>query len=95
VDSANPTTVGLLHTIAAADAAVAFEVRDRFLSTRRADLRQLLERGADRGEIAPDLVGLAVDFVYGSLWYRLIFQVGPLDDTWADEVATAITNSGP
>lgn len=97
VDSANPTTVGLLHTIAAAAAAdetVAVEVRDRFLSTRRADLRLLLERGADRDEIAPDFVGLAVDFVYGSLWYRLIFQVGPLDYTWADDVATAITNSG-
>lgn len=96
VDAANPTTVGLLRAIAAAaaaDDAVAIEVRDRFLATRRADLRQLLERGIGRGEIDPNFVGLAVDFVYGSLWYRLIFQVGPLDYTWADDVATAITNS--
>ena len=97
VDSADPTTVRLLHTLAAAaatDAAVAGEVRDRFLSTRRADLHQLLERGADRGEIGPEFAGLAVDFVYGSLWYRLIFQIGPLDYAWADAVAAAITNSG-
>jgi hypothetical protein len=91
-----PTTVGLLHAVvaaAAADETVAVEVRDRFLATRRADLRQLLERGADRGEIAPDLAGLAVDLVYGSMWYRLIFQVGPLDHTWADAVAAAIAYS--
>ena len=96
VDSATPTTVGLLSAVAAAAAAderVAIEVRDRFLATRRADLRQLLERGAERGEIASDSVGLAVDFVYGSMWYRLIFRVGPLDYTWADEVAVAVTTN--
>jgi len=97
VDSANPTTVGLLHAIAsaaAADDAVAVEVRDRFLSTRRTDLRQLVQRGADRGEIAANFARLAVDFIYGSLWYRLIFQVGPLDYNWADDVATAIASIG-
>jgi AcrR family transcriptional regulator len=97
VDSADPTTVGLLHAVAAAAAAdevVAVEVRDRFLATRRADLRQLLERAAGRGEMAPGSVGLAIDLVYGSMWYRLIFKIGTLDYTWADEVAAAITNSG-
>jgi AcrR family transcriptional regulator len=97
VDAADPTTVGLLHAVAAAAAAdevVAVEVRDRFLATRRADLRQLLERAAGRGEMAPGSVGLAIDLVYGSMWYRLIFKIGTLDYTWADEVAAAITNSG-
>jgi hypothetical protein len=28
--------------------------------------------------------------VYGSMWYRLIFRVGPLDYTWADAIADAI-----
>lgn len=98
VDSADPTTVRLLHTIAAAAAAdevFAVEVRDRFLATRRADLRQLLERGADRGEITRDLAGFAVDLVYGSMWYRLIFQIGPLDYTWAEAVVASITSGGP
>jgi hypothetical protein len=97
VDSADASTVRLLYSVAvaaASDEAVAAEVRDRFLATRRADLRELLERGAGRGEIAPGLVGLAVDFVYGSMWYRLIFRVGPLDYTWADAVAASITSSG-
>jgi AcrR family transcriptional regulator len=98
VDSADPTTVRLLHTIASAaasDEAFAAEVRDRFLATRRADLRQLLERGVERGEITPDLAGFAVDLVYGSMWYRLIFQIGPLDYTWAEAVVASITAGGP
>ena len=93
VDSAEPTTVQLLHAIAAAAAAdesVAIEVRDRFLATRRAALRQLLNRGAARGEITPARAALAIDLIYGSLWYRLIFRVGPLDYGWADSVASAI-----
>jgi hypothetical protein len=44
--------------------------------------------------MAPGSIGLAIDLVYGSMWYRLIFETGPLDYTWADAVATAITNSG-
>ena len=93
VDSAEPTTVQLLHAIAAAAAAdesVAIEVRDRFLATRRAALRQLLNRGAARGEITRARAALAIDLIYGSLWYRLIFRVGPLDYAWADSVASAI-----
>ena len=64
----------------------------RDLATRRADLGQLLERAADRGEISRSRTGLAMDFVYGSMWYRLIFRVGPLDYQWADEVADAIAS---
>jgi hypothetical protein len=28
--------------------------------------------------------------IYGSIWCRLIFRVGPLDYTWADAIAVAI-----
>jgi AcrR family transcriptional regulator len=93
VDSADATTVHLLQTIAAASASdeiTAVQVRDRFLATRRAALRGLLTKGVDRGEIAGDRAALAIDLVYGSLWYRLIFRIGPLDYAWADSVASAI-----
>jgi AcrR family transcriptional regulator len=96
VDSANETTVQILHAVAAAAAseeAVAIEVRDRFLATRRADLGRLLARGADRGEISAEFAKLAIDFIYGSLWYRLIFEIGPLDYGWADAVASAISRT--
>jgi AcrR family transcriptional regulator len=93
VDSADPATRRLLHTIAAAaasDESTADQVRDRFLATRRAALGQILERAVSRGEITGDYGALALDLIYGSMWYRLIFRVGPLDYTWADAIAVAI-----
>jgi len=96
VDSADPTTVQLLHAIAAAaasDSGVAHEVRDRFLATRRGALGELMNRAVAGGEMAADDVALAVDLVYGSLWYRLIFDIAPLDYAWADAVAASIDRS--
>jgi AcrR family transcriptional regulator len=93
VDAGDPTTVRLLHAIAAAAAAdegVARAVRDRFLVTRREALGRLLERAVARGEITSQYAAMAVDFVFGALWYRLIFHIGPLDYAWADAVAAAI-----
>jgi AcrR family transcriptional regulator len=99
VDSADPTTVRLLLAVASAaagDDAVARDVRDRFLVTRRAALGQLLGRAVARGEITSGYAALAIDFIYGSLWYRLIFDIGPLDYSWADEVAAGIAGAqGP
>lgn len=50
----------------------------------------MLNHAVERGEITPAYAAVAVDLVYGSLWYRLIFRVGTLDYRWADEVAAAI-----
>lgn len=93
IDSADPATIQLLHAVASAAAAdenIAIQVRDRFLSTRRRDLQSILERAAHRGEIAHDFIPLALDLVYGSMWYRLIFQIGQLDEQWACGVSAAI-----
>jgi AcrR family transcriptional regulator len=98
VDSADATTVRLLHHLAAAaasDEGVAHQVRDRFLTTRRADLGRILQRAVARDEITSGYADLALDLIYGSMWYRLIFRVGPLDYTWADQVAIAIAAHGP
>ena len=98
VDSADATTVRLLYHLAAAaasDESTARQVRDRFLVTRRADLGQLLHRAVLRDEITSDYAALAIDLIYGSLWYRLIFRVGTLDYPWADQVATAIASFRP
>ena len=92
-DSADPATVRLLRSVAAAaasDEAAACQVRDRFLATRRAALGQILARAVGRGEIHGDYAAVAVDLIYGSLWYHLIFRTGPLDYRWADAAAAAI-----
>jgi hypothetical protein len=33
---------------------------------------------------------MLLDLVFGSLWYRLIFAIGPLDQAWADPLTNAI-----
>jgi AcrR family transcriptional regulator len=91
--SADATTQRLLRALAAeaaADAGFAALVRERFLATRRADLRRLLDRGVKRGELSRGEAKIALDLIYGALWYRLIFELGPLDDRWADAVARTI-----
>jgi hypothetical protein len=92
-DSADATTRRLLRTIAAAaapDEATADQVRDRFLATRRAALGQILERAVGRGEITDSCSVLALDLIYRSMRYRLIFRVEPLYYRWADATAAAI-----
>jgi hypothetical protein len=98
VDSADATTVRLLHHLAAAaasDQTLAYQIRDRFLVTRRAALGQIMHRAVARDEITSGYAALAMDLIYGSMWYRLIIRVGPPDYTWADQVATAIASHRP
>jgi Tetracyclin repressor-like, C-terminal domain len=94
VDAADTTTRELLAAIAAAaatDEATAAVVRERLLERRRSALTQLLERGIGRGEIAGADAAVALDLVYGSMWYRLVFRTAPLDYEWADSLAELIS----
>ena len=93
--AADPPTERLLRALAAeaaADADLADVVRDTFLARRRADLGRLLGRAVARGELTAGQAATAVDLIYGSLWYRVIFGIGPLDERWADEVADMIAS---
>ncbi len=68
-------TAALLRTLAAEAAAnphVADLLRS-FTAARREVLREVLDRGRERGELAEDAdLDLIVDQVYGLLWYRLL-----------------------
>lgn len=92
----DPPTRRILRTLAAgaaADADTASKVRDEFLARRRAALAAVLRHARDRGELpAQPTIATLLDLVFGSLWYRLIFGVGPLDQGWADAVTSAITS---
>jgi AcrR family transcriptional regulator len=64
---------------------VATAVRKVFLAPRRAALREVLERGVARGELRADIDrDLALDFLGGPLFYRLLITGGPLDETLAE-----------
>jgi AcrR family transcriptional regulator len=93
VDSADPTVERLLRALAAeaaGDQTMAELIRDNFLMRRRSALSTILGRAVARRELSRANAKIALDFVYGSLWYRLIFDIAPLDYAWADGVAKAI-----
>ncbi len=89
----NPPTQRVLRTLAAGAAAdAASKVRDQFLARRRAALAAVFQPALDRGELPDEpTIATLLDLVFGSLWYRLIFATGPLDQDWADAVTNAIT----
>lgn len=68
--------------------------RERFLFARRAALRGILQHAAARGEIAGDVdPELLLDVVFGVLWYRLLLEHTPLDDTAARELASLVVRA--
>lgn len=93
VASGDDTTQRLLRALAAeaaSDPSFADLVTDQFLATRRAALGELLQRGVERDELTSRQAAIAIDLIYGSLWYRLIFQIAPLDSNWADDITDAL-----
>ncbi len=66
-------------------------VRDVFLADRRAALREVLERGIERGDLGADLdFELALDILGGPLFYRLLITGGPIDELLAEGIADLI-----
>jgi AcrR family transcriptional regulator len=90
LDGPTQRALRTLAAQAAAETGFAEEVRDRFLARRRAALGAVLQRSVDRGELRAEQAPTALDLIFGSLWYRLIFAVGPLDRRWADSVTDIV-----
>ncbi len=58
--------------------------RETFLFHRRAAAREIIERGIAEGEFDSDLdVELAMDLLYGPVYFRLLLGHAPLDDSFA------------
>ncbi|BBA99352.1 putative TetR family transcriptional regulator [Actinacidiphila reveromycinica] len=88
-----PVLVGLMAQ-ALLDPVFADAFRDRFLFRRRAVLREILERAAARGEIAPGVeLELLIDVVYGVLWYRLLLDHAPLDEQAGRRLADLVVRA--
>ncbi|MDA0563383.1 TetR/AcrR family transcriptional regulator [Streptomonospora sp. S1-112] len=76
------------------DPAFAQAFRERFLASRRAALRGLLERARARGEVdAGADLDLLVDVVYGTLWYRMLVGHAPLDAEAGRRLAALVTDA--
>lgn len=84
-------TVAALIAEGQADPELAAALRSRWLSVRRAEARKILDLGIERGELREDLdPEVAVDVLYGPIYYRLLVGHAPLDDDFADALADHI-----
>ena len=84
-------TVAALIAEGQADPELAEALRSRWLSVRRAEAREILELGIARGELREDLdLEVAVDVLYGPIYYRLLVGHAPLDEDLADALADQI-----
>jgi AcrR family transcriptional regulator len=84
-------TVAVLIAEGQTDLELAEELRSRWLSVRRAEAREILELGIERGELREDLdPEVAVDVLYGPIYYRLLVGHAPLDDDFVHALADHI-----
>jgi AcrR family transcriptional regulator len=62
--------------------------RDRFLYPRRAAAKAVIQQGIKNGEFDPNLnLELAIDLLYGSIYFRLLAGHLPLDPQFAEELS--------
>lgn len=80
---AGHVVVGLMAD-AQSDPELAADLRAGIIGPRRAALRSVLERGA----LPPDVdLELAVDLVFGVMWYRLLNRHAEVNEELAEEIA--------
>lgn len=67
------------------------ELRERFFHGRRAMVLEVLEEGRRRGEVRSDMdVDVLMDFMYATVYFRLMMQHQPLDRHQADVLSSAM-----
>ena len=82
------STVAALIAEGQSDPELAEALRSRWLSVRRAEAREILELGIECSELREDLdLEVAVDVLYGPIYYRMFVGHAPLDDDFADALA--------
>jgi AcrR family transcriptional regulator len=77
------------------DLALARGFRERVLARRVTAMRELLQRGIDRGELRRDLdLEVAVDLLLGPIYYRLLISGEPLTSAFVDRLVRAVMAYG-
>jgi len=65
--------------------------RERMISVRLAEVRTIIERGIERGDLRPDTdIRVAHELLVGPLFYRLLFSGFPLNKRHAGQVVDAV-----
>jgi|GEM_PF-4837653 len=67
------------------------ELLQTYTATRRAAVRDVLQRGLDRGDLPADTdIDLIVDQFYGLFWYRFLLGHAPLDRDTAAQLTKSL-----
>jgi AcrR family transcriptional regulator len=81
---------GLVSDLAA-NPALALAFQERVVAVRLAEVRRLLERGIERGEVRPEAdFELAHELLFGPVYYRLLLSGAPLAQGLAQRVVDAV-----
>ncbi len=71
------------HTIAA--------FIDGYARPRRNEAKAILRAGVERGELRPDIdFDVALDALYGPVYYRMLVPLAPLDAAWIEHLAFSV-----
>ncbi len=69
------------------DPSLATEFRETYIGVRRRVIAAVLTRAIARGQLPPTTpIPVAIDLLYGPIWYRLLLRNAPLDAAFADEL---------
>jgi len=88
-----PTGRGLLTLIAEShhDPKLAVALRDRLIASRRSVATAIIQRGQRRRNLRPDLdPAIAIDAIYGAVYYRLLVSHEPTTPDYADALLTQL-----
>jgi AcrR family transcriptional regulator len=65
--------------------------REQIVSARIAEVRRLVDRGIERGDLAPDAdYELVHELLFGPVYYRLLLSGAPLDAKLAERIVDAV-----
>jgi AcrR family transcriptional regulator len=68
--------------------------REQVVAERLAEVRRLLDRGVERGEIRSGAdYELVHDLLFGPIYYRLLLSGGPLDEQLAEQIVDSVMAS--
>jgi len=76
------------------DSALAEAFRTRYIQPRRLEVRNLMNRGLQRGEMENDLdIALCTDLIYGPIFYRLLVTGDSIDNNYVEQLVTQVFKS--
>jgi AcrR family transcriptional regulator len=65
--------------------------REQVIALRVAEVRRLVDRGIERGDVAPDVdYELVNELLFGPVYYRLLLSGAPLDPKLAERIVDAV-----